>query len=384
MKKLPMKRLQTILLITGFYAASVFANSHIAKEIFQPVWIFKQSSLPFHTAPIIYNNQVFALPKNGNIVSVALDSGKKLWSKSYKKGIWERSLSTGKDNIYYGTRDKQLCALKARTGRKVWCIKLPKNIQRAPLEHNNQLYVVTAELGPGLNGDKTKGGSIYALEIESGKVVWHRETNNYAMQSPVVQGDTLYVAGSYDDPSVDIDEGGPASIIALEANNGNKKWQFFSEDGFIKAIYTTDDFLAFVGYQDFISGLNTQTGELLWRRDSGNWVPAVSGYKDTIYYGSANTKVHAWNISDGETLWEFSIKNGSFNYTLDAPIRVGEYLFFLTQRGGLIVLNAQTGRAMVHRQTGLKAHIGLATDGKWVIVGDSTGVIYAYNVDKLL
>lgn len=378
-----MKILQTILLLTGFYATSIFAESHVSEELIQPTWTFKQGDSPFHTVPIIYNNQIIALPKNGSIVSIALDSGEKLWSKIHEKGIWERSLSTGKDNLYYGTRGKQLCALKAKTGDEIWCIKLPKNAQRAPLEYNNQLYVVTAELGPGLPGDKTKGGSIYAINLESGDVTWHKKSNNYAMQSPIIQNGVLYVAGSYDDPSVDIDEGGPASIVALDVDNGSKKWQFFSEDGFIKALYATDDFLAFVGYQDFISGLDIHTGKLLWKRDSGNWVPAISGYKNTVYYGSANTKVHAWNIIDGKTLWEFSIKNGSFNYTLDAPIRIGDELFFLTQRGGLVVLNAQTGKATLRRQTGLTAHIGLATNGKRIVIGDSTGTIYAYDVDKL-
>ena len=380
----PMKILQTILLLIGFFLiqiSSIFAESSKIENVIQPAWTFKQSSSPFHTAPIIYNNQVIALPKNGSIVAIALDSGKKLWSKSYEKGIWERSLAIGKNNIYYGTRDKQLCALKSKTGREIWCIKLPKNVQRAALEHNNKLYIVTAELGPELHGDKTKSGSIYALDLESGAIIWHRKTNNYAMQSPIIKGSTLYVAGSYDDPSVDIDEGGPVSIIALESDSGNKKWQFFSEDGFIKALYATDAFLAFVGYQDFISGLDAHTGKLLWKRDSGNWVPAISGFEDTIYYGSANTKVHAWNISDGETLWEYNIKKGSFNYTLDAPVRIGENLLFLSQRGDLFTLNARTGEILKHLQTGLTAHIGLATNGEWVVVGDSKGKVHAYKID---
>ncbi|WPE18513.1 outer membrane protein assembly factor BamB family protein [Candidatus Thioglobus autotrophicus] len=382
-----MKIHKIIVLIISFYCLlnfSAWAEVFVHKKDIQSAWKFTQSNGPFHTVPIIHNNQVIALPKGGQIVSVALDSGKKLWSKNYEKGIWERSLSVGKESVYYGTKDKQLCALDAKTGHNIWCVFLPKNMQRAVIERHNKIYVVTAELGPGLDGDKTKGGSIYAINSNSGDIIWHKKTNNYAMQSPIIKGDTLYVAGSYDDPSVDIDEGGPVSIIALDADHGNKKWQFFSEDGFIKTLYATDNFLAFVGYQDFISGLDVHTGRLLWRRDSGNWVPAISGYQDTLYYGSANTKVHAWNISNGETLWEYNIKKGSFNYTLDAPIKVGNYLFFLSQRGGLFILNAQTGKPIIHRNTGLVAHIGLATNGKWVVIGDSMGIIHAYDVSQLL
>ena len=382
-----MKIFHIATLLFGFYLlpnCSVLAQFEIDEPHIQPTWKFKQSSNPFHTAPIIFNDQIIALPKNGDIASIDLNNGKELWSKNHKQGVWERSLSTGVVNLYYGTKDKKLCAVKAKTGSEVWCITLPKNIQRAPLEHNQHLYVVTAELGPGLKGDKAKSGSIYSINIETGDIVWRKKTKNYAMQSPIVKDTTLYVAGSYDDPSVDIDEGGPVSIMALDISQGQTKWEFSSEDGFIKALYATEDFLAFVGYQDFISVLDANTGKFLWKRDSGNWVPAISGYEDTIYYGSANTKVHAWNISDGETLWEFNINNGSFNYALDAPIKIGNNLFFLSQRGGLIVLNAKTGALIAHHQTGLVAHIGLVTDGTWVVVGDSKGVIYAYNMSKML
>lgn len=362
----------------------VLAQSEIDQNYIQPAWQFKQSDNPFHATPIIYNNQVIALPKNGDIFSLSLNNGKKIWSKNYDKGVWERSLSIGKSNLYYGTKDKKLCAAKAKTGDDVWCINLPKNMQRAPLEYNNYLYIVTAELGPGLNGDKTKSGSIYSIDIESGNIIWHKKTKNYAMQSPIIKNGMLYVAGSYDDPSVDIDEGGPVSIMALDVNQGQTKWEFSSEDGFIKSLYATDDFLAFVGYQDFISVLDIHSGKFLWKRDSGNWVPAIGGYKDIIYYGSANTKVHAWNVTNGETLWEFNINNGSFNYMLDAPIKIDNRLFFLSQRGGLIVLDARTGAIISHNQTRLTAHVGLVTDGNWVIVGDSKGVVYAYNMKKIL
>ena len=184
-------------------------------------------------------------------------------------------------------------------------------------------------------------------------------------------------------PSVDIDEGGPVSIIALNAINGSKKWQYLSEDGFIKSLYATDTNLAFVGYQDFISSLDIDTGKLLWRKDSGNWVSAISGFDNTIYYGSANTNVHAWDVSNGNSIWKYNIENGSFNYVLDAPIRINDNIFFLSQRGELFVLSANNGKPKIHKQTDITAHVGLSTNGRWVVIGDSTGTVHAYDLSSL-
>ena len=205
-------------------------------------------------------------------------------------------------------------------------------------------------------------------------------SRNYAMQQPFAVGNTLYIAGSYDDPSIDVDEGGPMSLQSLRLEDGHKQWTFRSEDGFVKALYATKNRVAFVGYQDFISGLDAKTGTLMWRRDSGNWVPALSGHETTVYYGSANTRVHAWDITDGKTLWEYDIPKGSFNYLLDAPARIGQHLFFLSQRGELFILDAELGKPVMHYDTGLVAHVGLATNGHWVVIGDSTGNLHAYNL----
>jgi outer membrane protein assembly factor BamB len=256
-------------------------------------------------------------------------------------------------------------------------------MQRQPFVSEGSMYIVTAELGPGLRGDKTKGASIYSININTGSINWEAKSNNYAIQTPFAIGNRLYVAGSYDDPLVDIDEGGPVSVVALDNKTGNLEWQYLSEDGFIKSVYATDKHLAFIGYQDFINGLSTKDGKLLWRRDSGNWVPSISGFEDTIYYGSANTMVHAWNIANGKTIWQYNIQNGSFNYVLGAPIRIGDRIIFMSQKGWLIVLDANNGEEILNKKTDVVSRIGISTDGEWVIAGDITGVVSAYNIGSI-
>jgi len=121
---------------------------------------------------------------------------------------------------------------------------------------------------------------------------------------------------------------------------------------------------------------------MLWRRDTGNWVPTLSGADNTIYFGSANTIVHALDANDGSVKWQHNITEGTFNYVLGAPIRVGDDLVFLTQHGDIMVLDALDGTLRWHFPTAITARTGLTISGDQIFLGDQDGIIYAYGSEK--
>ena len=91
-------------------------------------------------------------------------------------------------------------------------------------------------------------------------------------------------------------------IYALDIKDASPIWIYESLDGYIKVIYATKQEETYIAYQDFVNGLDAETGKLIWRKDTGNWVPSLSGLENTIYFGSANTVVHALGIDNGEPL----------------------------------------------------------------------------------
>lgn len=188
----------------------------------------------------------------------------------------------------------------------------------------------------------------------------------------------LYTGGSYYDPSIDVDEGGPMKIYALDAQDGSVYWAYQAEDGFVKAIYAAQEKVVYVAYQDFINGLDSQSVELRWRKDTGNWVPSLVGSGDTVIFGSANTVVYAKDMNNGETLWDYNIPEGSFNYMLGAPVQVMDVLYFLSQRGDIHALNTLDGTSLWSHSTGIIARVGLSVSGSWLLIGDQDGLVYAY------
>jgi len=137
--------------------------------------------------------------------------------------------------------------------------------------------------------------------------------------------------------------------------------------------------VTYIAYQDFSVGIDAGNGEMRWRLDTGNWVPTLSGAGNTIYYGSANTIVHAVNADSGMFEWQFNIPEGTFNYVLGAPVHVEEDLVFLTQLGELMSVNAATGELRWRFSTGIVgARTGPSISGGWLFIGDADGFVHGY------
>ncbi|MEK7326870.1 MAG: PQQ-binding-like beta-propeller repeat protein, partial [Chloroflexota bacterium] len=206
---------------------------------------------------------------------------------------------------------------------------------------------------------------------------WSFETGNYILQTPFRDGDTLYVGGSFQ-ASEDVEEGGHTRLYALAADTGMVRWTYESTDGFVKRLYATNTVVAFVAYQDFVTGLDAATGELRWRVEAGNWVPSLSGVGDVIYFGSDNTVLEAHDMNDGRLLWAHNISEGVFNYVLGAPVRVQDDLYFITQRGDIVALNAGDGTLRWKVSTGITSRGGLTVAGGWLFVGGADGRVRAF------
>ncbi len=174
-------------------------------------------------------------------------------------------------------------------------------------------------------------------------------------------------------------EGGHTRIYALDPATGSPLWNYESEDGFPKRLYTTEQTLVFVGYQDFMNGVDIRTSELRWRYDTGNWTPSFLGAGDVVYFSSANTLVFALDANTGESIWQFNIPEGTFNYLLDAPILLDGNLYFLTQQGDFFALDASNGQLLWQAATEVSAaRTSPAIGNGWLVIGDIEGRVFGY------
>lgn len=346
-------------------------------ESLTQAWVY-DTGAPINLTPVYASEIVITVPSGGPMLALEISSGDLRWEYNPPEEIWERGYTANDHSVYVGLSGGKLVALNTADGEMRWEQQLGINVQTPPLIVDDMLYVSTTFVGPGLESDPHGKAKVFALNSSDGSERWAYESDNYILQKSFISEDKLYVGGSYYDPSQEVDEGGPMRIYALDTKDASPIWIYESLDGYIKAIYATKQEATYIAYQDFVNGLDAETGKLIWRKDTGNWVPSLSGWENTIYFGSANTVVHALSTDDGDPVWRFNIPEGTFNYVLGAPVRIADELYFLTQQGDIMALNAETGTLLWSLPTGITSRVGLAVSGGWAIISDQDGRVYAY------
>lgn len=108
-------------------------------------------------------------------------------------------------------------------------------------------------------------------------------------------------------------------------------------------------------------------------------MPTFYGIDNVIYFGSANTAVYALDANNGESIWNFNIPEGTFNYLMGAPVRVRDDLYFITQHGDIMALNALDGGLLWTISTGITPRTGLTVEHGWLFFGDINGMVYGYD-----
>lgn len=346
----------------------------------KPVWV-TQLEHPVHAPPVITQNAVIATTANGVIYRLNRTTGAFDWRSDENLRYWDRSLIVNKNQLITGRSGGVIEALSLQDGSVTWTSNLGIDVQAQPLFRNNRLYVPTTHVGPELDNDPHGKATLFVLDSSNGEITWSKQTDNYAIQTPAFNNGILYLAGSYHDPSIVTEEGGPMRIAAISTQQGDLLWEYQGMDGFVKTVYADDDVVAYVAYEDFINGIDASSGELLWRTDAGNWAPSLTGVDGVIYYGSATTWVYALSSANGEVRWKFNIGGKAFNYLLGKPLLRGDVLYFLTQLGDIYALKVDSGELLWSESTGTAARTGLSVEDGLLVIGGIDGSVRAYQIE---
>jgi hypothetical protein len=112
---------------------------------------------------------------------------------------------------------------------------------------------------------------------------------------PVVAGGRLFI-GSMN-----------GVLYARDAHTGAPLWEFPSEGPVRHSAGVMGNTLVFSSYDGFTYGLNTSTGDLLWKEYTGPSVtaPLMDGSRGWVYVASSDGILTALDITDGEQKWEY-------------------------------------------------------------------------------
>jgi len=152
-----------------------------------------------------------------------LKTGELEWSREVGKfvNISGRSgapLTDGK-NVYYGSSDKTMIAVNAKTGKTVWKFKAKSPIGCLPSIHpDKKMLFFSSEAATSVGKHH-----MYAVDIVSGKEIWSLQLDGpYVLEESFVVTDNAVLVGAYT-----MTKGGLSDqLLALDIQTGDTIWKY--------------------------------------------------------------------------------------------------------------------------------------------------------------
>ncbi|MDQ2939930.1 MAG: PQQ-binding-like beta-propeller repeat protein [Actinomycetota bacterium] len=203
------------------------------------------------------------------------------------------------DGTLYGIDNNgHVFALNADTGKVLWKRRVAQLNASAPTYSHHRLYVVN--LVP---------GQVLSLDPKDGHTVWKKTLGSRSESSPLVVGNRVFFG----------DEAG--AIYAVDRRNGHTIWTA-QVCGAVKAAPAYQDGILYAGdYGGCMNAVNSHSGKIKWQSSSqGLGLGTTGAFYSTpavafgrVYSGNNDHRVYSFSAKDGTLAWSHS--TGSFVYS---------------------------------------------------------------------
>jgi outer membrane protein assembly factor BamB len=260
--------------------------------------------------------------------------------------------------LYAVNNNATAFALDADSGKVLWERQIGDLNASSPTYSRHRLYIVNLE-----------PGHIVKLDAKTGRTIWKRSLPGRAESSPLVLGRTVYFGC----------ENG--ELFALSTVNGKVRWST-PLGGPIKAAPAYYGGKLFVGdYGGHMNAVDARTGKLVWQSGSlGPGLGASGQFYSTpavaygrVYAGNTDGRVYSYDSSDGTLAWSYS--TGGYVYSAPAVANtrhVRPTVFIGSFDGNVYALDAKDGSLRWERPAGGQVVGSLSAVGDIVYVSEFT------------
>jgi outer membrane protein assembly factor BamB len=258
-------------------------------------------------------------------------------------------------------------ALDANTGKLLWKRSIGRLNASSPTYYKNHLYIVN--LVP---------GHVVKLDAKSGKLIWKRRLPGRAESSPAVIGNTLYFGCEND------------QLFALSTHSGRLRWAT-TLGGPVKSAPAYRDGVLYVGdYGGDMNAVDARTGKIRWQTaslgqgfgTSGEFYSTPALAFGRVYAGNNDHRVYSFSQKTGALAWSHS--TGGYVYSgpsVAATSHAPPTVYIGSFDGNIYALDAKTGATRWAHSAGGSVVGSLAAIGNIVYVAEfSSGATNGYDM----
>ncbi|MHB8859031.1 MAG: outer membrane protein assembly factor BamB family protein [Thermoleophilia bacterium] len=247
------------------------------------------------------------------LAAIDAASGKLRWIFGLPKQIVDSSPVVVGSNVFFGTSEGILYALDPATGNEKWRFSAGGWIHSSPAVDKDVIYF---GCGDPLKNQSIPGqvSGVFAIDANSGAQIWSFSTKEPVMETPSVEGGTLYVPAD-------------GNMLAIDAANGQLKWSFKIESSVSSAAVANDTvYFACRDENNFgaVIAVNATTGQEIWRSRMEELPGAPTLAGNMVYFGCGDGYFRALDAAKGEEKWKFKVFLGGLPEIAGGTIYLGD------------------------------------------------------------
>jgi outer membrane protein assembly factor BamB len=326
----------------------------------------KQVRLRLGLGPAVDNGMVFAASHKGELVAVALETGKRVWVNELKLPL-SAGPGAGAGMVVVGTSKGGVLAFDGATGKELWRTRINSELLSAPAI-GDKIVVLRAV-----------DGRLVGLDSSNGKQLW-------SVEQPVPRLSLRGTATPIIAKDVAICGFDNGKVMAVSLSTGDTVWDatLGSPHGRteLDRLVDVDSAVRVVGEDVFATGFQGRTAMLAL--DSGQiwWAHDMSSYRglavegDNLFVSQSDGVVVGLRGRDGSELWH---NDQLKRRGLSAPVITSTAVAVADFQGYLHWLDRDTGKlvARVRVSKDRVSNSPVAVDDTVVVLTDG-GALAAY------
>jgi outer membrane protein assembly factor BamB len=329
----------------------------------------KQVKLRLGLGPAVDQGVVFAASHKGEVLAVAVETGKQLWVKKLKLPL-SAGPAASLGVVVVGSSKGTLVALDAATGKERWRSQVNSELLSAPAIGERVVVVRSVD------------GRLHGLDSASGKELWQVEQQVPRLSlrgtaTPVIAKEVA-VSG-FDNGkvmAVSLASGDTAWDTALASPHGRTELDRLVDID--SAVWVVGDNVFAAGFQGRTAMLALDSGQIWWAHDMSSY-RGLAADDENLFVTQADGVVVAMRQRDGSEIW----RNDNLKRRgLSAPVETTTALALADYQGYLHWLDKKTGY-LVARERVAKFRVSnppVAVDDT-VIVLDDGGKLAAFRAN---
>lgn len=248
---------------------------------------------------------VLASTDAGRVFALAERTGRVVWTAEAEGAIRARPTVDG-GRVYVPTDGGYLYALDARSGRRLWRAAIGQGSRPRGTagggDDRYERYASSAVVAGGRVYVGSRDGNLYALDAATGRVLWRAAGGDVISGAPAVAGGAV-VFGSYD-----------GHVRAVAARDGKLRWDVDTRGAVVSDVVAAGGNVLVGTRSYELWAIDAASGAEDWRRYVWfSWIESPPAVRGGVAYHGTSDALRVFAVAlDGRRIWEAEVPGWSW------------------------------------------------------------------------